>query len=166
MSCRSTRRTSSPLSIDGGRFAMVPVQTVDRNPEPRVLVALPLDHVVLRLAEEAVLRSEERRQMQEGPVVTLQNARAMHERRGDRCGVEQCTHSCAAQADGPELVQMINRQPHAHLETPSAALGTPASRGLSVRREVAHQNAAMPNKAPQVSMATSRGEPVREDTND
>src|SRR5213080_2515072 len=40
-------------------LAMVAVETVDRNAEPRVLVAFPFHHVVLGLAMKTVLRAEE-----------------------------------------------------------------------------------------------------------
>ena len=42
------------------RLAMLAVQTVNRNVKTRMLVTFPFHHVVLRLAEEAVLRTKKR----------------------------------------------------------------------------------------------------------
>ena len=42
-----------------GRFAVFAVERVDRDAEPGVWCALPLDHVVLRGAGEPVLRAEQ-----------------------------------------------------------------------------------------------------------
>ena len=45
-----------------GRLTMFAVETVNRNVQPRMFVILPLDHVVLRLTEKSVLRTEKRAQ--------------------------------------------------------------------------------------------------------
>src|SRR4029077_2352584 len=67
-----------------GRFAMFAVQTVNRNVQPRMLVAFPFDHVVLGLTEESVLRSEERAYSKQFAVEFLENARGVFKRRRNR----------------------------------------------------------------------------------
>ena len=61
------------LQHRGGRFAMFAVQTVNGNAQPRMFVTLPFDHVVLRLTEKAVLRTEEGGDTQKIAVVPFKN---------------------------------------------------------------------------------------------
>ena len=58
---------------------MLAVQAVDRNSQLRVFVAAPLDHVVLRLAEKSMLRSEECGDLKKIAIQSLENERRMLE---------------------------------------------------------------------------------------
>src|SRR2546428_8653983 len=62
-------------------LAMFAVQAINWNAKPRMLVALPFDHVVLRLAEKSVLRTEEGCDLEKIAVVLLENTRRVLERR-------------------------------------------------------------------------------------
>src|SRR6266852_3499312 len=66
------------------RFAMFAVKAVNRNAEAPMLIALPFDHVVLRLAEKPMLRSKKRRDLKKITVVPLENMRRMLELRRNR----------------------------------------------------------------------------------
>src|SRR5205823_11928655 len=57
------------------QLAMFTVQTVNRNTETRMLVAFPLHHVVLRLADESVLWTKKGSETKDIIVVSLQNSR-------------------------------------------------------------------------------------------
>src|SRR4030095_35818 len=58
----------------GRRFAMFGVKTVDRDVQTRMLVTFTLHHVVLRLAEKAVLRAKQGRQLEQITGVSLENS--------------------------------------------------------------------------------------------
>src|SRR5205085_1519535 len=79
------------------RFAMFAVKTVDRNPESRMFVALPLDHIVLGLAEIAVLRAEEGMKTKEFAIRAFENFRCVLEAGRDGGRMKQCSQSSAAQ---------------------------------------------------------------------
>src|SRR5712691_6169473 len=67
------------------RLAMFAVKTVNRNAEPRVLVAFPFHHVILGLATKTMLRTEKRGEAEEIAVMLLQNMRRMLELCRNRC---------------------------------------------------------------------------------
>src|SRR5262249_31230845 len=61
-------------------LAMLTVQTVNRNFQPRMLVTFPFDHVVLGLAEKSVLRTEESTEFKQFSTQSLENLRRVFER--------------------------------------------------------------------------------------
>ena len=54
-----------------GRPSMLAIQTVNRNAKTRMLVALPLHHVVLGLAKKSVLRTKKRHKTKKITVMSL-----------------------------------------------------------------------------------------------
>ncbi len=59
------------------RLAMVAVETVDRDVQTRMLVALPFHHVVLRLAEKSVLGAKKGGEAKQIATVSLQDSRCV-----------------------------------------------------------------------------------------
>ena len=55
------------------RFAMIAVKTVDRDVQARMLVTLPLQHVVLRLAEKSMLWAKKGGEAKQIATVSLQD---------------------------------------------------------------------------------------------
>src|SRR5437588_8638361 len=96
------------------RFAMFAVKAVNRNAEARMLMALPFDHIVLRLAKKPMLRTKKRGDLEKIAVVSLQNMRRMFELRRNRRRMQECADARAAKCFWPKLAQMINWQFDAH----------------------------------------------------
>ena len=65
-SCRSITSTSRSRSIVRGRFARLAVERVDRHAPDVVARVTGLDHVLLHVGSEPVLRSEDRREARAG----------------------------------------------------------------------------------------------------
>src|SRR5882724_559848 len=98
-----------------GWLAVFAVETVDRNSEPRVLVAFPFHHIVLCLATETVLRTEEHSKVKKIAVMLLKNMRRVIELCRNRCWMKYCGDARAAKLLRPKLAQMINWQFDAHV---------------------------------------------------
>ena len=60
-------------------LAMLAVQTINGNVQPRMLIRFPLDHVVLRLTEKSVLWTDERSKSKQFAIKSLENTRCMFE---------------------------------------------------------------------------------------
>ena len=96
------------------RFAMFAVKAVNRNAEARMLIALPFDHVVLRLAEKPMLRTKKRGDLEKIAVVSLQNMRRMFELRRNRRRMQQGRNSRAAKFFWPKLFKIVEWKFDAH----------------------------------------------------
>jgi len=70
-------QTIEPVQHFCSRLAVLAVETVNRNTQTRVFIAFPLHHVVLRLTEEAMLRTKKRGKPKEIVVVPFQDSRCM-----------------------------------------------------------------------------------------
>src|SRR5713226_4614227 len=97
------------------RFAMFAVKAVNRNAEAPMLIALPFDHVVLRLAEKPMLRTEERRDSKKIAVMLLKNARSVLELRRNRGRMQQGRDSRAAKLLRPKLFKIVEWKFDAHV---------------------------------------------------
>src|ERR1700730_19395326 len=86
---------------------MFAVETEDGNAEPRMFVALPLNHVVLGLAQITVLRPEERAKPKQFAVVALEDFRRVLELRRDGSGMKQRSDPRTVQPFRPKLFEMI-----------------------------------------------------------
>jgi hypothetical protein len=75
-----------------------------------VLIPFPFDHVVLGLAEKAVLRPEERANAKQGAVLALEDTGRVLELRRNRSRMKQQANSGAPQFVRPKLMQMIERK--------------------------------------------------------
>jgi methylmalonyl-CoA mutase len=63
----------------GRRFPLPTVKAVDRDPNARMPVSSPFDHIILILAEISMLRSKERRKLKEISAQAFQDSRGMLE---------------------------------------------------------------------------------------
>jgi hypothetical protein len=79
-----------------------------------MLIALPLDHVVLGLAEVSVLRSEQRLELKKFSVLPFENFRRVLEPGRNGSGMKQSAHSHTAKALRPKLVQTVERKKDRH----------------------------------------------------
>ena len=86
---------------------MFAVQTINGNAQARVVVAFPFHHVVLRLAEESMLRTKKSCESKKLSIVSLQNSRSVLEfcRNGRR--MKQRPDACAPKFIWPEIAQII-----------------------------------------------------------
>ena len=79
-----------------------------------MLIALPFDHVVLRLAERPMLRTKERGDLEKIAVVSLQNMRCMLELRRNRRRMQEGRNSRAAKFFWPKLFKIVEWKFDAH----------------------------------------------------
>ena len=79
-----------------------------------MLITLPFDHVVLRLAEKPMLRSEERCETKQIAVVPLENMRRMFELRRNRSRMQQGPNSRTAKFFWPKLFKIVEGKFDAH----------------------------------------------------
>src|ERR1700730_424963 len=93
---------------------MFAVETVNGNAELRMLVALPFDHVVLRLAEKPMLQTKERGDLEKIAVVPLENMRRMFELRRNRSRMQQGRNSRTAKFFWPKLFKIVEGKFDAH----------------------------------------------------
>ena len=93
---------------------MFAVETANWNAQARMFITLPLHHVVLRLAEEPVLRAKERAKSEQIPVVSLQNMRCVFEICRNRGRMQQRSDARAAEFFRPKFAEMIERKVDAH----------------------------------------------------
>src|SRR5437868_11754351 len=89
------------------RLAIFAVQTVNRYPKSRMFVTSPFNHVVLGLAAIAVLRTEERPQMKQLPILALEHLGSVLQLRTHRRWMQERTDASAAQFVRPKLSQVI-----------------------------------------------------------
>jgi len=79
-----------------------------------MLVAFPLHHVVLRLAEKSVLRTKKCNKTEKIVVASLQNSRRVFKLGRHRCQMEQGTDAGPAKFLRPKLVQMVKWKQNRH----------------------------------------------------
>src|SRR6267143_1766627 len=103
--------TSSSISGVGSMFT---VQTVNRNSEARMLITFPFDHVVLSLAEESVLGTEEGAELKQLAAQFFESLRCMFQLRGNRSRMQQRPNSRAAQFLRPKVLEMVERKLNRH----------------------------------------------------
>ena len=72
-----------------------------------MLVASPLHHIVLGLAEEAMLRPEEGAQLKQVTAQPLEDSRGVFERRGNRGGMKKRADPGAAEFLWPKFWEII-----------------------------------------------------------
>src|SRR5437762_4603995 len=89
----------------GRWFPMFTVQTVKRNSEAWMLITFPLDHVVLSLAKESVLWTEEGAELKQLAAQFLESLRCMFQLRRNRSRMQQRPNSRAAQFLRPKVLE-------------------------------------------------------------
>src|SRR6266404_9144775 len=97
-----------------GRFAMLPVKTINWNAQTRMFIALPFDHVVLCLAKKSMLRTEECAKPEQISVVPLEDIRCVLEMWRNRRRMKQRTDACPAEAFRPKLAEMLKWKLNTH----------------------------------------------------
>ena len=94
----------------GRRLPVRPVEAVNRDAETRVREAIPLNHVVLRLAKVAVLWAKERCEVKKITAEALEDARRMDKGCGNRGRMQNGSDPGATQLGRPKLGQPIDRE--------------------------------------------------------
>src|SRR5438477_11855436 len=98
----------------GRWFAVFTVQTVNRNSQARMLVTFPLDHVVLSLAQESVLWTEESAELKQLAAQFFESLRCMFQLRRNRSRMQQRPNARAAQFLRPKVLEMVERKLNRH----------------------------------------------------
>src|SRR5260370_40625437 len=79
-----------------------------------MLITFPLDHVVLSLAEESVLWTEEGAELKQLAAQFFESLRCMFQLRRNRSRMQQRPNSRAAQFLRPKVMEMVERKLNRH----------------------------------------------------